>query len=248
MTFKNKLKKILKKKIFNHVINLSGYVNHSNKKKTFLSHYNGCKNLANIFINKPLKSFIQFGSGLEYGRKKSPHKVSLNSSPNSNYARAKYLSSKYLMSLYRKKKFPAVILRLYQAYGPNQTKNRLIPIIITKSLKNKKFNCTDGRQKRDFLYIDDLVRMTLKVIKSKKVKGKIINVGSGNRVSVKKIIEKIVKFSKGGKPLYGKIKMRKDENINMFPDISNTKKLLGWKANISLDTGLKKTINFYRWN
>ena len=124
----------------------------------------------------------------------------------------------------------------------------MIPIVITKSLKNQKFDCTDGKQKRDFLYIDDLVQMTLKVIKSKKVKGKIINVGSGNRVSVKKIIEKIVKFSKGGKPLYGKIKMRKDENINMFPDISNTKKLLRWKANISLDTGLKKTINFYRWN
>ena len=248
VTFKSKLQKILKKKMFNHVINLSGYVNHSNKKKTFLSHYNGCKNLANIFINKPIKSFIQFGSGLEYGRKKSPHKVSLNSSPNSNYAKAKYLSSKYLISLYRKKKFPAVILRLYQAYGPNQTKNRLIPIIITKSLKNLKFDCTDGKQKRDFIYIDDLVQMTLKVIKSKKVKGKIINVGSGNRVSVKKIIEKIVTISKGGKPLYGKIKMRKDENINMFPDISNTKKLLRWKANISLDTGLKKTINFYRWN
>ena len=86
--------------------------------------------------------------------------------------------------------------------------------------------------------------MTLKVIKSKKVKGKIINVGSGNRVSIKEIIEKIVRISKGGKPLYGKIKMRKDENINMFPDISNTKKLLGWKANISLDTGLKKRLIF----
>ena len=248
VTFKNKLQKILKRKKFDHVINLSGYVNHSDKKKTFLSHYNGCKNLANIFLNKPIKSFIQFGSGLEYGRKKSPHKVSLNSSPNSNYAKAKYLSSKYLISLYRKKKFPAVILRLYQAYGPNQTKNRLIPIIIAKSLKNLKFDCTDGKQKRDFLYIDDLVQMTLKVIKSKKVKGKIINVGSGNRVSIKKIIEKIVRISKGGKPLYGKIKMRKDENINTFPDISNTKKLLQWKPNISLDTGLQKTINFYRWN
>ena len=90
--------------------------------------------------------------------------------------------------------------------------------------------------------------MTLKVIKSKKVKGKIINVGSGNRVSIKKIIEKIVRISKGGKPLYGKIKMRKEENINMYPDISNTKKLLQWKPNISLDSGLKKTINFYRWN
>ena len=248
VTFKNKLQKILKRKKFDHVINLSGYVNHSNKKKTFLSHYDGCKNLADIFLKKPLKSFIQFGSGLEYGRKKSPHKVSLNSNPNSNYARAKYLSSKYLMSLYKKRKFPAVILRLYQAYGPNPTKNRLIPIIITKSLKNQKFNCTEGRQKRDFLYIDDLVRMTSKVIKSKKVKGKILNVGSGNRVSVRKIIEKIVSISKGGKPLYGKIKMRKEENLNMFPDISNTKKLLQWKANISLDAGLKKTINFYRWN
>ena len=248
VTYKRKLQKILKKKIFDYVINLSGYVNHSNKKKTFLSHYNGCKNLANIFLNKTIKSFVQFGSGLEYGRKKSPHKVSLNSSPNSNYAKAKYLSSKYLISLYKKKKFPAVILRLYQAYGPNQTKNRLIPIIITKSLKNQKFDCTDGKQKRDFLYIDDLVQMTLKVIKSKKVKGKIINVGSGNRVSIKKIIEKIVRISKGGKPLYGKIKMRKDENINTFPDISNTKKLLKWKPNISLDTGLQKTINFYRWN
>ena len=248
VTFKKKLQKILKKKIFDHVINLSGYVNHSNKKKTFLSHYDGCKNLANIFLKKPLKSFIQFGSGLEYGRKKAPHKASLNASPNSNYARAKYFSSKYLMSLHKNKNFPAVILRLYQAYGPNQTKNRLIPIIITKSLKNKKFNCTDGRQKRDFLYIDDLVRMTLKVIKSKKVKGKIINVGSGNRVSIKEIIEKIVHISRGGKPLYGKIKMRKEENINMFPDISITKKLLRWKANINLDTGLKKTINFYKWN
>ena len=42
--------------------------------------------------------------------------------------------------------------------------------------------------------------------------------------------------------------MRKEENINMFPDISITKKLLRWKANINLDTGLKKTINFYKWN
>ena len=41
-----------------------------------------------------------------------------------------------------------------------------------------------------------------------------------------------------------KIKMRKEENLNMFPDISNTKKLLQWKANISLDVGLKKRLIF----
>ncbi len=248
VTFKRKLQKILKKKFFDHVINLSGYVNHSNKKKTFSSHYYGCKNLANIFLTKPIKSFIQFGSGLENGRKRSPHHVSLNSKPISNYANAKYLSTKYLITLYKTKKFPVTILRLYQAYGPNQTKNRMIPIIITKSLKNEKFGCTNGKQKRDFLYIDDLVQMTLKVIKTKSVRGKIINVGSGQKISVRKIIEKIVQFSKGGKPIFGQIKMRKDESLNMFPDISKTKKLLQWRPKIKLDNGLKKTINFYKWN
>ena len=90
--------------------------------------------------------------------------------------------------------------------------------------------------------------MTLKVIKTKSVRGKIINVGSGQKISVRKIIEKIVQFSKGGKPIFGQIKMRKDESLNMFPDISKTKKLLQWRPKIKLDNGLKKTINFYKWN
>ena len=42
--------------------------------------------------------------------------------------------------------------------------------------------------------------------------------------------------------------MRKDESLNMFPDISKTKKLLQWRPKIKLDNGLKKTINFYKWN
>ena len=57
-----------------------------------------------------------------------------------------------------------------------------------------------------------------------------------------------MQFSKGGKPIFGQIKMRKDESLNMFPDISKTKKLLQWRPKIKLDNGLKKTINFYKWN
>ena len=78
MTFKNKLQKIFKKK-FDHVINLSGYVNHSNKKKTFLSHYNGCKNLANIFSKEAVKIIYSVWKWFRIWKKKSPHKVSLNS-------------------------------------------------------------------------------------------------------------------------------------------------------------------------
>ena len=84
-------KKLLKKKVkldYNVVINLSGYVNHYEKKKTFSSHFLGCKNLADIFINKKIKSFIQVGSGMENGNIKSPQKEKLKCKPLSNYASA----------------------------------------------------------------------------------------------------------------------------------------------------------------
>ena len=55
-------KKNLQKKInqsFNYVVNLAGYVDHSKRQKTLKSHYNGCKNLASIFLNKKINKFIQ---------------------------------------------------------------------------------------------------------------------------------------------------------------------------------------------
>ena len=62
---------------FDYVVNLGGYVDHSNKKKTFKSHYEGCQNLAQIFLKKKISSFIQIGSSLEYGRSKSPQKENI---------------------------------------------------------------------------------------------------------------------------------------------------------------------------
>ena len=59
-------------KKFDYVVNLAGHVDHSNKKKTLNSHFNGCKNLSYLFINSSIKKFIQIGSCIEYGKKKSP--------------------------------------------------------------------------------------------------------------------------------------------------------------------------------
>ena len=73
-------KKFLKRNIpksFDYVVNLGGYVDHSNKKKTLRSHYEGCKNLTEIFLKKKPLSFVQIGSSLEYGNSKSPQKENM---------------------------------------------------------------------------------------------------------------------------------------------------------------------------
>ncbi len=241
-------KTILKKKIkgnFDYIVNLGGYVDHSKLKKTFSSHFKGCVNLADIFKNKKISHFIQIGSGLEYGNISSPQKENFKCFPKSNYGLAKFESSKYLLNLNKVYNFPCTIIRLYQAYGPNQKFNRLVPLVIRSCLKKEKFPCTTGIQKRDFLYIDDFINLIFKVLKSKDTIGEIINAGSGKPIKVKSLIELIKKYSKGGHPEYGQISMRNDEILNMFPYIYKANKLLKWKPKVSIQKGIKKTIKFY---
>ena len=139
-------KKLLEKNIkqdFNYVVNLGGYVDHSNKKKTFDSHFRGCKNLAEIFMKRIPSSFVQMGSCIEYGKNRSPQKENMICDPKlmkTNYGKAKLLSTLYLINLFKKKKFPSTVLRLYLTYGSKQDMNRFIPIIIESCLKNKKYS------------------------------------------------------------------------------------------------------------
>jgi nucleoside-diphosphate-sugar epimerase len=241
--------KILKKidDNFDYVVNLGGYVDHKNKRETYRSHYLGLKKITKIFIKKKIKKFIQIGSSMEYGRVQSPQKEHFKCYPESIYGISKLLSTEHLINLYKKKKFPVVILRLYQVYGPNQDKNRLIPIIIDSCKNNKSFPCSSGVQLRDFIFVDDLINAILSCL-HKKVEGKIINIGSGKIIKVKKIINQIVNFYKAGKPLFGKIKLRKEEMLEVYPSLLNARKFLGWRAKFSFNSGILKTINFYNRN
>ena len=247
ITKKKSLQKKIKKN-FDYVVNLGGYVDHSNKKKTFESHYIGCKNLAKIFLKKNLLAFVQIGSCVEYGKSRSPQKENIRCNPKtikSVYGKAKLLVSKYLVNLFKKKKFPSTVLRLYLAYGPKQDTNRFFPIIIKGCIKNEKFPCSKGNQLRDFVHVEDVVEAILKSLKNKNAKGQIINIGSGKPRKIKDIINHVKKISKGGFPQFGKIKLRKDEILKIYPSIKKAKNKINWKPKISFRKGLKSTIKFY---
>ena len=230
---------------YDYVINLGGHVDHSNKTKTFNSHYIGCKNLSNFFQHKNIKRFIQIGSGGEYGSLKSPHFETQKGRPNAVYAKAKLLATNYLLSLNIKKKFPCTIIRLYQVYGPKQDTNRFLPVLITNCIKNKSFKTSSGIQYRDFIHIDDVIIAIFKSCKSKKAIGKIINIATGKPINIKQIILFIKKICSGGEPDFGKIKLRKDENKRTYPNIQRSKSLLQWKPRIKFYDGIKKTIKSY---
>ena len=244
-------KKILKKKVkinFQYVVNLAGYVDHSNKIKTYKSHYLGCKNISDFFVKTKVERFIQVGSSMEYGLVKSPQKENFRCNPKSFYGKAKFLSAKYLLNLYKKKKFPVTIVRLYQVYGPYQDLNRFIPIVINSCKDNINFPCSHGRQSRDFLYISDLIDAFFLILQNPKANGQIFNIGFGKPLKIKNIIQKVLSYFKSGNPQFGKIKLRKEEQMKIYPDISKAIRILNWKPKISFLKGLAKTIEYYNAN
>ena len=81
---------------------------------------------------------------------------------------------------------------------------------------------------------------------NQKIQTDIYNVGYGKTTSVKNIINQILKITKKGHPNFGKIKMRKDEIMNLYPNIEKVKKDFKWNPGISLVKGLKSTIRSYR--
>ena len=244
-------KKKFKKKLnlnYNYIVNLGGHVDHNNKIKTYSSHFIGSKNLIDFFKEKKIDLFIQIGSSSEYGKIKSPHKESMKGKPIKIYGKSKLLSTNYAMKTFKEDKFPCSVFRLYQVYGPGQSTNRFLPALINSCLKNKIFPCSSGLQKRDFLYIDDLMNAFFKAFKSKTIHGKIFNIASAKPVQLLKIIKKVKHNLKGGKPVYGKIKLRIDEPKIVYPDISLAKKYLRWKPKVKFINGLKKTITHFKKN
>ena len=161
----NEIKK-LSKLNFNYVVNLGGYIDHFNKKNTYKSHFIGVKNLANFFLKRNIESFIQIGSSAEYGNIKSPHLENAKCNPKLIYGKSKLKATNYLLKLYKKKKFPVTILRLYQIYGGGQNYDRFLPILIKACIKDREFNASHGKQKRDFMHVNDVVEGDLVIFPS----------------------------------------------------------------------------------
>ena len=243
---KNKyLEKIIKED-FNYVVNLSGYIDHNDKKKAYNAHFLGVKNLANLFLKKNINTFIQMGSSAEYGSIKSPQKEKFKCKPQMIYGKSKLKATKFLTDLFKEKKFPVTILRPYQVYGPKQKTDRFIPLLINACIKDIKFIASHGKQKRDFLYVDDLISAILKSLNNIKCKGKIINLGTGKPITLLKIMKTVRKKIGGGELLLGKIKLRVDEPMVIFPELKNSTKLLNWKSKVGFNAGINNTIKEYK--
>lgn len=241
-SYKN-LKKL--KKNYDYIINASGYINNNSKLKYRAHNLKIVKNVFSYFKDSNLKAFVNIGSSAEYGGVSSPQIETLKCVPKTKYGLDKLKCTKFLIRAFKRFKFPSIIFRVYQVYGPLQDTNRLIPIAAKACFLNKEFHCSDENQVRDYIYIDDLIEAIMKSLNNKQAIGQIFNLGSGRKTSIKYIIYSVRKYFKKGTPIFGKKKLRKDENKLILANITKAKKILKWKPKILFKEGLVKTLKFF---
>jgi nucleoside-diphosphate-sugar epimerase len=246
---KSELQKILPFNFFQYVVNLSGYVDHSSfldgGRSVINTHFNGLQNILELIDWDTLKKFVQIGSSDEYGNLEAPQDESMKEMPISPYSFAKMSATNLLKMLHITHQLPVVILRFFLVYGPGQEENRFLPQIINGCFNNRDFPVSDGNQLRDFCYIDDAISAIFISFSNSKINGEVINIASGNAISIREVITIVQEKIGYGLPLFGKIPYRIGENMQLYANISKAKNLLKWTPVTSIDVGITKTINSF---
>jgi UDP-glucuronate decarboxylase len=140
------------------------------------------------------------------------------------------------------------IVRIFNTYGPNMTKNdgRVVSNFILQALKGEDITVYgDGSQTRSFQFIDDLVDGLMKMMNSHSVGP--INLGNPIELSMKDLATMVIRLTNSSSNIIYN-ELPKDDPKRRRPDINLAESILDWSPIIDLETGLKKTINYFNHN
>jgi len=146
-------------------------------------------------------------------------------------------------TLLKKMNTPSVILRYSNVYGPSQAAHSsIVANFIDKAIKGEDLTIFgDGNQLCDFIHVDDVARANILAMNLKNTSYEIFNITSGTQTSVNGIAEKIIDLTKSSSKIVH-VPSRLSDTTYPHIDISKAAHILGWKPNISLEEGLKQTI------
>jgi UDP-glucuronate decarboxylase len=166
------------------------------------------------------------------------------------YDESKRFSEALIMSYYREYGLDVRIQRPFNVYGPRLREDgsygRVVSRFIYQALKGEDITIYgDGKQTRAFLYVEDWVEATLKMLFTKGLKGEVINIGSDKETRIIDLANMIITLT-GSKSKIRYLPPRPDDPPRRAADISKAKRLLNWEPKISLEEGLKKTIEWFK--
>jgi NAD dependent epimerase/dehydratase len=167
----------------------------------------------------------------------------------SPYSASKIGADKLAESFFLSFALPVVTIRPFNTFGPRQSARAVIPTIISQCLTGNVVKLGSLHPTRDFNYVGNTVDGFIRCAESKEAVGQTINIGSGNEISVEDVAQRIIRIvGKSVEIRHEQERARPEtsEVERLIADNSMAIKLLGWKPAISMEEGLRLTIDWIR--
>ena len=143
---------------------------------------------------------------------------------------------------------PVVITRGSNTYGPNQYPEKLIPLFTTNLLDGEPVPVYgDGRQARDFIYVEDVIALLRAATRTPEVHGRILHAGTGRPQTVRDMVEAVVAICGGGRVRveYGAEPPRANEPAVWMAGIEETIARTGWRPHHDLTSGIRSMWDWF---
>jgi nucleoside-diphosphate-sugar epimerase len=205
----------------------------------------GTANLLEALADCEFRAFVNVGSSSEYGHRSGPIRESDPLSPRTDYAVSKAAAA-LLCQAEAFRGRPITTVRVFSAFGPWDDPRRLVPEVIASCLREEPPRVTDGRQPRDFIFIDDVLSLLETAAHCSASHGTILHAATGCQRPVRDMIEAIIAVS-GARVAarYGELSLRAEEPSSWVGDIAQTTALTGWQPKFDLLAGVEKTWSWY---
>ena len=247
---KPKIESIFSKEKIDIVVNFAAesHVDRSIKNASLFMDTNikGVLNLLDASRRHKIKKFIQISSDEVYGGLKKG-KLTEDSPlrPSSPYAASKAAADLLIKSYIRTYAFPAIIIRPSNNYGPWQYPEKLIPLAILKIINKQKVPVyADGKNIREWLYVEDCVRGIYRIMQKGRA-GEIYNLGSGEEKKNIEVVKALLKIFKACDKLIQFVQDRPVHDIRYRLDSRKTFEETGWKPEIKFTQGIRLTADWY---
>lgn len=184
-----------------------------------------------------------------------PQKESYNGNVNNLGPRAPYdigksFAESVTQTAHREYGLDTRIVRIFNTYGPRMLidDGRVIPNFSKQALKGEPLTVYgDGKQTRSFCYISDLISGMFDIMNSNDLRGDVINLGNPREITILELAKKIIEISNTSSKITNE-PLPSDDPKRRKPDISKIKEKIGWKPKVSLEEGLKKTLQYFEEN
>ena len=165
----------------------------------------------------------------------------------SPYSASKIAADRIAESFYRSFELPVVTLRPFNTFGPRQSARAVIPTIITQALTRDEVKLGSLEPSRDFTFVQDTANGFLKVAEAENILGEEVNLGNDNTIRIGDLANKIFEMI-GKTPKVTldsqRIRPNKSEVMKLWASNQKAKAMIGWEPRISLDEGLRLTIEW----